>query len=102
MVRTVHFCNWFQDQYTETWKKIRFQVTTAIISYCSPPEKPKQAWGEEPRRAAEKKKDEEEEKKWRQMRRRGGEEEGEESDHSGDSGIDRSDDFCQEPLASTH
>ena len=20
MVRTVHFCNWFQDQYTETWK----------------------------------------------------------------------------------
>jgi len=78
------------------------EVTTAIISYCSPPEKPKQAWGEEPRRAAEKKKEEEEEEKWRQMRRRGGEEEGEESDHSGDSGIDRSDDFCQEPLASTH
>ena len=45
----------------------------------------------------------EEEEKWRGRRRRGrGEEEGEESDHSGDSGIDRSDDFCHEPIASGH
>ena len=75
------------------------QVTTAIISYCSPPEKPRQAWGEElPKRGEEEK---EEEEKWRRRSRRT-EEEGEESDHSGDSGIDRSDDFCQEPLATAH
>jgi len=75
------------------------EVTTAIISYCSPPEKPRQAWGEElPKRGEE---DKEEEEKWRRGSRRT-EEEGEESDHSGDSGIDRSDDFCQEPLATAH
>ena len=45
-----------------------------------------------------------EEEKWsrRRVRGRRGEEEGEESDHSGDSGIDRSDDFCQEPITSGH
>ena len=79
---------------------LNFQVTTAIISYCSPPERPRQAWPEEPKRPVDEKEEVEEEEKWRRGRR--GEEEGEESDHSGDSGIDRSDDFCQEPIASGH
>ena len=75
-------------------------MATAIISYCSPPERPRQAWAEEPRKPVDDKEEGEGEEKW--MRgRRGEEEEGEESDHSGDSGIDRSDDFCQEPIAST-
>ena len=64
------------------------KVASAILSYCSPPPRAREAWGEEKRRGGE------------GERRRGGEgekgrgEEGEEdSDHSGDSGIDRSDDF---------
>ena len=80
-------------------------MTTAIISYCSPPEKPRQAWGEESKRAVDAQEGEDDEEKWRRrgrMRGRRGEEEGEESDHSGDSGIDRSDDFCQEPITSGH
>ena len=56
------------------------KVASAILSYCSPPPRAREAWGEEKRRGGEGEK------------RRGEEGEGD-SDHSGDSGIDRSDDF---------